>query len=491
MTTIIAIFALSLLIALGLTPVVIRLARKYDFVDRPSGRKIHTEPVPRMGGVAIYLAFFLPFLSAFFYQTEAMAQIRFGTDFFTCVGGATIAFGLGVIDDIRRLRAPLKFGVQALAAGAAYIGGIQIKMIDVGFGAFELGVFSLPVTVLWFLLFINALNLIDGLDGLSSGVAFFVSMVLLLLTVLSGKIGIALFLAALGGSTLGFLFYNFHPASIFMGDSGSYFLGFTLAALSIVGSVKSNTAVAVVIPVVAMGVPMIDTVFAPIRRFLLGRRMFSPDGEHLHHRLIRMGASHRMAVLILYGATIVFGGVAFFLVHARDDRAALILLIVGAVAVVSIRKLGYLDFIRGHNFSYWLKSVSYEAGLPRERRSFINLQSRIHAAEGVDELWENLCRAFEHLNFDLAELVVDNPGAEKTRLIWEKNGDGSRRNGLEDLLKKDSLFKLEVPLTTYKNETFGRLWLVKDLERDPMGHYTLRRVEHLRRVVAMAVEKMG
>lgn len=494
MTTIISIFVLSLVFALVLTPLVIRLAKKYDIVDRPSARKIHTAPIPRLGGVAIYLAFFLPFLSAFFYQTEAMARIGFGAEFFALAGGATAAFGLGLIDDLKRLRAHWKIAVQVIAAATAYAGGIKITFIDFGFGGIELGLLSFPVTVFWFLLFINALNLLDGLDGLSSGVAFFVSMILLILTVLQGNIGIALFMAALGGATLGFLFYNFYPASIFMGDSGSYFLGFCLAALSIAGSIKTNTAVAILIPVIAMGVPVMDTIFAPIRRFLLGRKMFSPDGEHLHHRLIQMGLSHKLAVMTLYGVTIALGAVAFLMAHARDERAALILLVVGAVAIVSIRKLGYLDFIRGENFTYWLKSLSYEAGLPRERRSFVSLQAEIHQARDVAELWEKLCRAFEYLHFDMAELVVESngdTGAGKTRLIWERNGDGSRQNGLDDFLRKQSLLKLELPLSDDKNGTSGRLWLVKDLERDPLGHYTLRRVEHLRRVVARAVEKMG
>jgi UDP-GlcNAc:undecaprenyl-phosphate GlcNAc-1-phosphate transferase len=320
-------------------------------------------------------------------------------------------------------------------------------------------------------------------------------MILLILTVLNGKIGIALFFGALGGSTLGFLYYNFNPASIFMGDSGSYFLGFCLAALSIEGSIKSNTAVAILIPVIAMGVPMLDTIFAPLRRFLLGRRMFSPDGEHLHHRLLQLGLSHRLAVMTMYGMTIILGIAALGLVHARDERAALILLAIAAVGIVSIRQLGYLEFIRGNNLAYWLMSISYEAGLPRERRSFISLQSELYEAEDLETLWEKLCIAFDYLHFDFAELVLENRGAAEDvgahRLVWQRNIDCNNPCDQEALLQKDCLFKLELPLTDRGNGIFGRLWLVKDLERDPLGHYTIRRVEHLRRIVAMAVRKLG
>jgi UDP-GlcNAc:undecaprenyl-phosphate GlcNAc-1-phosphate transferase len=498
MTTIIAIFLLSLAAAFLLTPIVIRLARKYRLVDPPSSRKVHQEPVPRIGGLALFLAFFLPFLSGFLYPTEAIQTIWLedGPTLLAFAGGAAVAFALGLLDDLRRLRPQVKISIQALAAVAAYIGGIQIERVDLGFGIIELGLLSLPVTIFWFLLFINALNLIDGLDGLSAGVAFFVSMILLILTVLNGNIAIALYFAALGGAALGFLYYNFYPARVFMGDSGSYFLGFVLAALSILGSLKSNTAVAVLIPVVAMGVPLFDTILAPIRRFILGRRMFLPDGEHLHHRLIKLGFSHRFAVLFLYGTTILLGLLALALVHARDDRAALILLVIGAIGVVSIRFLGYTDFIGGRNFTYWLKSISYEAGLARERRSFINLQAELYGAKDIDALWEKLVHAFEYLHFDLAELTVTGPswgsasGSGK-RLVWQRNGDCSVHCDLEELLQKECLFKLELPLTDKDRGTFGRLWLVKDLERDPIGDSTIRRVEHLRRVLTMAVRKLG
>lgn len=497
MTTIIAIFFLALVLSLGLTPVVGHVAKKHGLMDQPGSRKIHQAPIPRIGGAALYLSFFLPFLSIFFYKTVALEKIMLGggAGLAAFAGGATVAFGLGMIDDIKRLRPHIKIIVQAGAAVTAYAGGIRITGIDLGWGMIELGIFSFPMTVFWFLLFINALNLIDGLDGLSAGVAFLVSMTLLIITVLNGNIGIALFLAALGGSTLGFLFYNFNPASIFMGDSGSYFLGYCLAALGIVGSMKSNTAVAIMIPVIAMGVPLVDTALAPIRRFFFGRNMFSPDGEHLHHRLLKKGLSHRMSVLWLYGVTIVLGLFALGLVHAKDERAALILLVVGAVVIVGVQQLGYMDFVRGQNIAYWLRSLSYEAGISRERRRFINLQAEIHGAEDINALWEKLCLAFEYLHFDLAELMLDNYGnaesESRQRLLWQRNGDCTPHRGREELLKNDYLFKLELPLTDRDDRAFGRLRLVKDLERDPLGHYTIRQVEHLRQMVGVAVRTMG
>jgi len=277
MTTIIFIFILSLVISLILTPLVKSIALRYKLVDQPSKRKVHSQPIPRIGGVGIYLAFFLPFVSVLFYKTQVLELLSPDTQLIHLIIGASLAFGLGLTDDLRSLGPKSKFAVQIVAALIAYAGGIRISVIFLPvIQNWYLGMLSLPVTVLWFVLVMNAINLIDGLDGLAAGVTLFASLVLLMLCVTSGKLLVGMGLAALGGATLGFLRYNFNPASIFMGDSGSYFLGYTLAALSIMGSIKSQATVAILIPVIALGVPLIDTVWATLRRFILGQRLFSP-----------------------------------------------------------------------------------------------------------------------------------------------------------------------------------------------------------------------
>ena len=183
----------------------------------------------------------------------------------------------------------------------SYAGGIQIGVVYLpGVGELALGWLSLPLTVFWFLLILNALNLIDGLDGLAAGITLFVALTLLIVWSSPSNLIVALALAALAGASLGFLRYNFHPASIFLGDSGSYFLGYNLAALSILGSLKSEAAVAILIPIIALGVPVIDALWSPVRRFILGQRIFTPDRDHIHHRLLKLGYTHRRAVLMLY-----------------------------------------------------------------------------------------------------------------------------------------------------------------------------------------------
>ena len=495
MTSIIAIFILALLLSLVCTPIVIRFANHFNLVDKPSKRKVHKKPIPRIGGIAIYLSFFLPFSIAFIFNTDPLNQMVLNKYSFTFFIGAAIVFGVGLIDDFIRLRPGLKFFAQFVAASTAFAGGIQIGGIDFGGGHLvHLGWLSFPVTVFWFLFFINGINLIDGLDGLAGGVAFLVSVILLILTISQDQVLIALLLASFAGATLGFLRYNFYPAKIFMGDSGSYFIGFCLAALSIVGSIKGQAAVAIFIPIIAMGVPFIDTLWAPIRRFMLGQRMFSPDGEHLHHRLLSLGFSHRNAVMVLYGATIIFGGLALAMLHAKDERAALILLVIGLFVIFSIRKLGYLNFITGGTVKHWLGDVSDEFGISHERRSFLNLQVGINSSQDFEALWENLCAAVEWLEFDMAEMRIAKglPGspANETCFWWNRNGGRSELNEDEKLLRRKTVMKLELPLTSKDNGAYGTLWLLKDLKRDPISHYTLRRVEHMRRSVIRALETL-
>lgn len=310
-------------------------------VDMPSERKVHLAPIPRAGGAAVYLSFYLAFIPMLFLRTQILDFLFVDFRLVYVVAGGSLIFGVGIIDDIRGVKARTKLLVQILAALVVYMGGIQISILTLPMLDFmRLGWLSLPATVLWVLLVVNAINLIDGLDGLAAGVTFFVTMLLIILCVLGERFEVAVMLTALAGATLGFLRYNFNPASIFLGDSGSYFLGYMLAVLSMLGSIKGHAAVAILIPMIALGIPLMDTVWSSIRRFILGRRIFNPDRDHFHHRLLRKGYSHRNAVMILYGFTVFLGVISLIMVHTRDDRSALLLLLVGAAIIFGIRKLG-------------------------------------------------------------------------------------------------------------------------------------------------------
>jgi UDP-GlcNAc:undecaprenyl-phosphate GlcNAc-1-phosphate transferase len=294
-------------------------------------RRIHNGSIPRLGGVGIYLAFNLPFLGFLFYRNRIsdflFSDIRQFLGLLIC---STLILGLGIYDDIKGANAQKKLTVQTIAAMILFFFGFGIQRISNPFGnGIYLGWLSLPVTVVWLVGLSNAFNLIDGIDGLASGVAFFAASALLAVALFFGNIVPSLFTAALAGATLGFLRYNFNPAKIFMGDSGSLFLGFTIGAISIHGSAKAHAAVAILIPVVALGLPIMDTLLAVARRVYRGFPIPTADKEHIHHKLIQYGFSHRRAALILYCFCIILSFLAVLLCISSGVLVGIILAFLG------------------------------------------------------------------------------------------------------------------------------------------------------------------
>lgn len=346
MRTATAAFAISTLGAGALTPVVRNLAIRRGVLDHAlTSRKIHGRPVPRLGGVAIVAAFFLPLLALLFVKSSVGAMFRAEPyDVAGLFAGGIAIAALGIYDDVRGARARQKFLVQFAVGALMYAFGYRIGEIANPFGApLPLGIFGLPVTMLWFAGVVNAMNLIDGIDGLAGGVALVAVGSTFAVAALAGDPLMMLFTATLAGAVLGFLRYNFNPASIFMGDTGSMFLGFVLAATSLNASQKSATAVALLAPVVALGLPIGDTLLAMGRRLLRGQPMFQGDREHIHHKLLAKGLSQRATALALYGVAAVLGLGGVLLSRAVSGWAALLVLalLVGAGALF-LRWLGYV-----------------------------------------------------------------------------------------------------------------------------------------------------
>ncbi len=303
-------------------------------------RRVHNGSIPRLGGVGIYLAFYLPFLGFLFYQNRIshflLSDIR---QFLGLLACSTIILALGIYDDIRGANAVKKIVVQTIAAIILFSFGFEIQRISSPFGgSIQLGWLSLPITIFWLVGLSNAFNLIDGIDGLASGVAFFATSALLAVALFLGNILPSLFTAALAGATLGFLRYNFNPARIFMGDSGSLFLGFTIAAISIHGSAKAHAAVAILIPIVALGLPIMDTLLAIARRVYRGLPIRTADKEHIHHKLIKHGFSHRRATLILYSFCIVLSFLAVILTISSSMLGGIILTFLGLFIFWGIKR---------------------------------------------------------------------------------------------------------------------------------------------------------
>ncbi|MDR0268734.1 MraY family glycosyltransferase [Paenibacillus sp.] len=302
----------SLALALLLTPLVKKFAIKIGAVDVPNARKVHTKIMPRLGGLAIYLAFILSVFAVLPFVAEQFS-IR-DTNFIRAflLGGSVIVL-IGVLDDRFELSAKVKLLGQIVAACIVVFGfDITVDFVNIPFhnsySSLEDWI-AIPFTIFWIVGVTNAINLIDGLDGLAAGVSGIAIGTILVMALLMGNLTVALLCLLLLGAVIGFLFFNFHPAQIFMGDTGSLFLGFSLALLSMLGF-KQVAIVSFITPLIIIGVPLSDTFFAIVRRWIQKKPIFAPDKGHLHHCLREIGFSHRQSVLIVYGIAAFFGVLA-------------------------------------------------------------------------------------------------------------------------------------------------------------------------------------
>lgn len=317
-------FLVAFLAAFSATPLAVKIAYKIGAVDVPKdGRRMHKKPIPRLGGIAIVFGF----------MVSVVCFCKLSYEFIGIIIGAMIIVVLGVLDDRKPIPAMIKFVVQICAAIIPVLFGVKIEIFTNPnlFSASEywvLGGLSVPITILWIVGLTNAVNLIDGLDGLAAGVASISSLCLLVIALMVSETNIAVFTACLAGACFGFLPYNFNPAKIFMGDSGSTFLGFILACISIEGLFKGYAVISFAVPLLIVALPLFDTSAAILRRIKNKQPIMQPDRGHLHHKLIDMGFSQKQAVLILYAISALMGIVAIILTGFGVLRA---LLLLGAV----------------------------------------------------------------------------------------------------------------------------------------------------------------
>ncbi len=333
----------SFLIAYASTPVAKKLSIRLGAIDMPGERRrVHSNPTPRMGGLAIYFAFIV----------SVLVFVPLDKKIIGLILGSSIIVALGIVDDIKQLSAKTKMAGQIVAAIVLVLFGFRIEWLTTPTGGMMyLSWFSIPATIFWIVGITNTFNLIDGLDGLAAGVAAISSITMSIVAVLNGKNLVATILLLVVGSALGFLPYNFHPAKIFMGDTGSLFLGFVLSAISIHGTIKGATAIAIVIPVLAMGLPIFDTAVAIVRRAKNGAPIMQPDRGHLHHRLLDMGFSQRQVVVILYIISGLLGGVAIAVTEATPLWSFILVLLVLFVAAIGTKRMGLLNPVDEKNIN--------------------------------------------------------------------------------------------------------------------------------------------
>ncbi|MDP4087154.1 MAG: MraY family glycosyltransferase [Bacillota bacterium] len=327
-------FLLCFLCSIIMTPLIKKLAFKVGATDKPNKRKVHQKIMPRLGGLAIYISFLLGLLLLHPDNQYHLA----------IVVGSMIILATGVLDDIFELSAKLKLSLQILAALLVVLwGGVEVEFINLPLGGhLEFGAFSVPITVLWIVGVTNAINLIDGLDGLAAGVSSIAFISISVMAIVMGNMYVMAMGIILLASTLGFLVFNFYPAKIFMGDTGALFLGYMISVLSLLGF-KNVALISFVVPIIILGVPISDTIFAIVRRLYNKNPLSAPDKSHLHHCLLRIGFTHKQTVLLIYAMSIMFGLAAFIFSMTTMWGSFLILTLILLAIELIVESIGLVN----------------------------------------------------------------------------------------------------------------------------------------------------
>ena len=455
MKTYLLLFVVATTTSLGLTPIVRRLCQRWRWLDEiRDQRRLHRAATPRLGGVAVYLSLLVGLIPLLFIENGFTTSLSEGKPhYLRLLLPATLTLLLGCIDDLRGLKAFQKFSGLAVIALIFYAMGGRIEGLTVPIlGSIHLPMMvGLIVTVVWIVGIANAFNLIDGMDGLAAGAAVFSSLVIMAISLMQGRPMVIAIAIVLTGSLIGFLRYNFNPASIFLGDSGALLIGFLLAALSVEGAQKASTAVAVAIPIMAVGLPVLDTGFAMIRRFLSRKPIFAGDREHIHHKLLDLGWSQKKAALVLYGVCALFGLLTLLFVESSERTTGVVLFILGVTIVLAVSHLRYpeLDELRA--------SVKRNVG-DRRIRGANNITVR-RACRNLTNA-NNLCQLFEAV-IEVLEI------GEFTRAVMII-GVGCDPLVLEDALRREA----QTPTLTQAQMRDGMIWWswTTDKQADSSGN---------------------
>jgi UDP-GlcNAc:undecaprenyl-phosphate GlcNAc-1-phosphate transferase len=392
-------FLVTALSAAIITPLVISGAQRWHLLDAPDEtRHLHDRPVPRLGGVAVFIATMLGIVCTLLFSPARVRLAPEWHDFaLALLIGGTVLFGAGLVDDLRRIRPITKLIAQCVAALIVARFGFRIEILGIGSSVLHLGLLSIPLTVLWIVAVTNAFNLIDGLDGLATGIAIVALFTVFAAATVLGNLQVATVSFVLLGALLGFARYNFSPARIFLGDSGSLFIGFMLAVLSMHGSIKSATAVLVAIPLFALAVPLLDVSVSILRRWLRGAPIFSPDARHIHHRLLALGLTPGRASFVLCLVAGCFAALGLLLAFAPPPALIGMALAGGLLSagifMYGIRQLDYNEFVEA--------GAALASGIVRVRRV---IRDQIHARELTSVIEE--AESLRHVNAILAASIL-------------------------------------------------------------------------------------
>jgi UDP-GlcNAc:undecaprenyl-phosphate/decaprenyl-phosphate GlcNAc-1-phosphate transferase len=465
-------FCVAAFMGIAATLGVRRIAFARGWVTAPTLRRhTHKRAVPRLGGVAIFVASGAAAALVLALTSGRLEYQHLVSTFLAIMGPASLVFAVGLWDDFRPLRPRTKVGVQVAASILLWSAGLRITCVAVLFPHPVRAFISLPMTILWVLAITNAFNLIDGLDGLAAGSALFSTLVVFVVSIFQHNPVVSVLTAALAGSILGFLRYNFHPASIFLGDSGSLFIGFFLSAVALAGSEKASTMVAVAIPVVSFGLPILDVIIAIVRRFLSGKPLFQADAEHIHHKLLKLGFSQRHAVLVLYAVSALFGVFSLSIWYSSGRNIALVLLMIASGVFIGLQQLRYQEFGEVKRFA--VRTMNQKRIITNN----LNVRRAAEALAGcgsISDICSILAEHLEPVGFD--GFTLQAKGLEHvsdvalTPLIRNKDGELnlSWHHGDGDYASKFSL-----RLVSSAGEKCGEFAVLRFVDSDPLwldGH---------------------
>ncbi len=422
MTTYLLVYFGSVLLAALCTPVMIFAARSLNIYDDMNVRKVHAKAIPRIGGVTIVLSMLgltIPVLMLNNFVGKSFREVQL--KIIVLLAGGVLVFAMGLVDDLCRLRVRTKFLSQLVVAVAVCAFGIRIESVSlVDWFTLSFGWFSWPITILWIVGITNAVNLIDGLDGLAAGISAIACGVIAVFAIYSGQPVMAVLMLALLGSLTGFLFFNFNPARIFMGDCGSMFLGFMLATSSVLCATKSATFVGLALPTLALGIPIFDTLFSMLRRFLERRSIFSPDRSHFHHRLLDMGLHQRHVVLLIYTLTLVIAGLGMFMMATRNTGTIVIFICALVLLLLVFRifgavRLGEIINKLQHNRNLVIQTKG-------DKRDFDIAQLQLRLAVTFDQWWHGVQSAADRMECSWVMLPLQSRDGSKKTLLWRSKG---------------------------------------------------------------------
>jgi UDP-GlcNAc:undecaprenyl-phosphate/decaprenyl-phosphate GlcNAc-1-phosphate transferase len=467
MLFLLSVFVGAFLAALALTHRVRKLAVRWDLVDVPDqGRHDHGRPVARAGGIAVFGAVLLVLGLLLLLGPPQVSHLHAGVPLLAVLAGAAAMFALGLWDDLRDLSATTKFAAQILIALAVFTAGIRIETVEVlGLTEGVLPVYlSLLVTVVWLVGVTNAFNLIDGSDGVAAGAAVFACVTMGTVSLVNGNELGALVSFVVAGAVLGFLFFNFPPATIFLGDSGSLFIGFTLAAIAVVTTQTATTALAVAIPVVSLGLPLLDTLLVVVRRFLRRKPLFEGDRLHIHHVLRDLGHSPRRVALVIYAVCGIFALLSLALVHPAGSGLAVLFAIAAIILWVAVQRLRLPELVEvGRVVERSLAQRQVIAHNMRIRDAVLRLRSARSTAAVVSALQSafedgEFRRAEFWLPFDVAGPLLDD------RSVRRSEGGCLWRWATPAPCHEEDAFEVRLPFCDAEGRCNGRFSLWRPLE---------------------------